>query len=310
MSAGLHAPPKSRRKKKRLGTLDLIGALANTIGVVTGVTSIVGDHVVLFVVSLVAVLLVTGSWLWRRRTVPAVAMLAVGCLMIGGVVTFGINRLIATNTHKTVAEPEEITTTDTAVPILPDSPAPESAPATPGTASSDAANGTASDAANDAANDGTAGGANDGTTGSGSDIGVTSTGDGTATGRTADGAKILIDETFTLERNAAIDVDRPAQRPAANHTDGPTGVYDLYHDWGEVQSDAIEAVNGPNTYSYPSGNPSTMYTTCKTALATETPYLSNTSDFCLRTSSGHIAHAVITQTRQDHTFVVHVTVFG
>ncbi len=134
----------------------------------------------------------------------------------------------------------------------------------------------------------------------------------TATG-TDDGAPqavVATDQTLTLERGAAIDVDSAGNPAARNHADGATGDYDLYHDWGQYKSDTIQATNGPNTYSYPGGNPNTAYVTCKDVIATATPYMTANLDFCFRTSAGRIAHAVVTRERTDHAFVLHVIVWN
>ncbi|MFY1615750.1 hypothetical protein [Micromonospora sp. WMMD736] len=70
---------------RRLRTLFVIGAAANVLGVVTAVESWLKRDVLLFALTLTAVLLLGGFWLWRRQTRVAIALLAVGCVLLGGV---------------------------------------------------------------------------------------------------------------------------------------------------------------------------------------------------------------------------------
>ncbi|MET8086633.1 hypothetical protein [Micromonospora sp. NPDC005237] len=76
----------------RIRTLAVIGVVANVLGVVTAVESVLRRDVLLFVLTLTAVLLLAGFWLWYRRTRLAVALLTLGCLMLGGVVATQLNR--------------------------------------------------------------------------------------------------------------------------------------------------------------------------------------------------------------------------
>ncbi|MEU4337958.1 hypothetical protein AB0F59_25445 [Micromonospora lupini] len=80
----------------RIRTLAVIGVVANVLGVVTAVESVLRRDVLLFVLTLTAVLLLAGFWLWYRRTRLAVALLALGCLLLGGVVATQLNRQSAT----------------------------------------------------------------------------------------------------------------------------------------------------------------------------------------------------------------------
>jgi hypothetical protein len=75
--------------------------------------------------------------------------------------------------------------------------------------------------------------------------------------------------TSSCPRNAAIDVDKMTQFAALNHRDGATGDYDLYHNWGQVKTDAIQAINAPNVYVYSGGGPSCFK--CKTELESSSP---------------------------------------
>lgn len=70
----------------------MIGVAANVLGVVTAVESVLRRDVLLFVLTLTAVLLLAGFWLWYRRTRLAVALLALGCLLLGGVVATQLSR--------------------------------------------------------------------------------------------------------------------------------------------------------------------------------------------------------------------------
>ncbi|WP_435205556.1 hypothetical protein [Micromonospora sp. bgisy143] len=71
---------------RRLRTLFVIGVAANVIGVVTAVESWLKRDVLLFALTLTAVLVLGAFWLWYRRTRVAIALLALGCLLLGGVV--------------------------------------------------------------------------------------------------------------------------------------------------------------------------------------------------------------------------------
>ncbi|GAA2190864.1 hypothetical protein [Micromonospora lupini] len=76
----------------RIRTLAVIGVAANVLGVVTAVESVLRRDVLLFVLTLTAVLLLAGFWLWYRRTRLAIALLVLGCLLLGGVVATQLNR--------------------------------------------------------------------------------------------------------------------------------------------------------------------------------------------------------------------------
>ncbi|MFG1885901.1 hypothetical protein [Micromonospora sp. NPDC049102] len=71
---------------RRIRTLAVIGVAANILGVVTAVESWLKQDVLLFALTLTAVLLLGGFWLWRQRTRVAIALLTMGCLLLGGVV--------------------------------------------------------------------------------------------------------------------------------------------------------------------------------------------------------------------------------
>ncbi|MGV9213823.1 hypothetical protein ACTFTM_18370 [Micromonospora sp. RB23] len=70
---------------RRIRTLAVIGVAANVLGVVTAVESWLKRDVLLFALTLTAVLVLGAFWLWRRRTRVAIALLALGCLLLGGV---------------------------------------------------------------------------------------------------------------------------------------------------------------------------------------------------------------------------------
>ncbi|MGC4855390.1 hypothetical protein ACLQ24_18865 [Micromonospora sp. DT4] len=86
---GESSPPASTAgdsDDRRIRTLAVIGVAANILGVVTAVESWLKQDVLLFALTLTAVLLLGGFWLWYRRTRVAIALLAMGCLLLGGVV--------------------------------------------------------------------------------------------------------------------------------------------------------------------------------------------------------------------------------
>ncbi|PWW53150.1 hypothetical protein [Actinokineospora spheciospongiae] len=130
-----------------------------------------------------------------------------------------------------------------------------------------------------------------------------------SSGATSTGPRKLVDQTVVLPRDAAVDVDAPGQEAVTDHDDGATGDHDLFHDWGQVRSDNIQAVNGPNIYPYSGGSPSQAYHTCKSDM--DRPANPNTGggDFCFRTSEGRTAFASTTRTREDKAFVLHVIVW-
>ncbi|MFG3557272.1 hypothetical protein ACGGAQ_23085 [Micromonospora sp. NPDC047557] len=76
----------------RIRTLAVIGVVANVLGVVTAVESWLKRDVLLFALTLTAVLVLGGFWLWYRQTRVAVALLAMGCLLLGGVVATQLSR--------------------------------------------------------------------------------------------------------------------------------------------------------------------------------------------------------------------------
>ncbi|RSM55664.1 hypothetical protein DMB66_35745 [Actinoplanes sp. ATCC 53533] len=267
MSAGTEAPPSAPESTTQ-HLVRRTGVVADVLGVAGGVAAFIKGDFDLFALSIVAVMLISASWFWRRRTSTAVGLLVTGCVLVGCVATLAVNRWL---------HPQPAGATAAG--------APQRGPVTAGTAQPPA--GIATQAAT-------------GSSGSGSTV--------------ADGDApqpvVVVDQTVTLERGAAADVDAPDKPPAQNRADGATGEYDLYHDWGAVKSDTVQPINGPNAYTYPGGNPGNAYSTCKEVLATATPYMSTTGAFCFRTSAGRIGYAVTTRERSDHAFVLHVVVWN
>jgi hypothetical protein len=246
-----------------------VGLIADLLGIATFVAGTVTKDRPLIVLSAIALCLLTGSWFWRRRPVLAVSTLALGCLITGAAVMYGFDH--------SVRPPASLVANERARPVTPSPPtSPTSIPAESG--------------------------------------GTTATTTPTPATTPADpgddlSPKKLVDENIVLPRNAAIDVDKPDQPAALDHRDGAVGDYDLYHDWAEVQSDAIQVVNAPNAYPFSGGNLSRAYFICKADLE-KSAYPSATGPFCFTSSQGHLGYAIITQTRRDdQAFVVHVVVW-
>ncbi|MFG2049186.1 hypothetical protein ACGFIW_17380 [Micromonospora sp. NPDC048935] len=72
--------------------LTVVGVAANVLGVVTAVQSVLRRDALLIVLTLTAVLLLGGFWFWYQRTRLAVALLALGCVLLGGVVATQLGR--------------------------------------------------------------------------------------------------------------------------------------------------------------------------------------------------------------------------
>ncbi|MET8282197.1 hypothetical protein [Micromonospora sp. NPDC005174] len=120
---------------RRIRTLAVIGVAANILGVVTAVESWLKQDVLLFALTLTAVLLLGGFWLWRRRTRVAIAMLALGCLLLGGVLATQLrHRSTPSSTagSSSMPSPTGSPTSATAPPPTTGPAAPSPSQATPG----------------------------------------------------------------------------------------------------------------------------------------------------------------------------------
>jgi hypothetical protein len=129
--------------------------------------------------------------------------------------------------------------------------------------------------------------------------------------------KVLVDETLTLDRGAAVDVDQPGGPVAADHQEGATDGYDLYHGPG-IYGASIEAVNAPNVYfSLSALNPSSAYLPCRDAITSREPSPSMqvmsayaTGQFCFRTSDRHVAIAIVNKALPDGALVLRAVVWA
>lgn len=262
---------------RRLRTLFVIGVAANVLGVVTAVESWLKRDVLLFALTLTAVLLLGGFWLWRRQARVAITLLALGCLLLGGVLATQLR-------HPSTPSPSA------------DAPSASSSSAGAPTSSSTS-------------------GASTGATAVAAPSPPTSPAappaSQAASGSNPDAPRTLVVQDVVLPREAAVDVDRPDQRVVPHHFDGATDGLDLYHDWGDVRSDNVQVANAPNVYPYSGGNPGQAYADC-VASATGSARASFTpgANWCFRTSEGRLGFATITNdSRADKAFVVHVVVW-
>ncbi len=120
---------------------------------------------------------------------------------------------------------------------------------------------------------------------------------------------IFVETNLVIPRNAAVDVDK---NPVAIITDqqGLSGNdYDLYHYWGEVASDTLEAINAPNAYTVSSGNIEQLHVNCRQAIKTNSVYDSGQT-FCFKTSGGRLGYIKVTDDQSDHSFVAHLIVWN
>src|SRR3954470_13560492 len=193
MSADTEAPPSALES----ATQNLVrrtGVVADVLGVAGGVAAFIKGDFDLVALSVVAVMLISASWFWRRRTRTAVGLLVAGCLLLGSVATLAVNRWLHPQTAGS-----------TAAGATPRSPFTASSAPTPAETDSSGPGGTVNVEADDAPQ-----------------------------------PVAVMDQTVTLERGAAADVDTPDQPPAQDHTDGATGEYDVFHDWGALKTDTVQ----------------------------------------------------------------------
>ncbi|MEV4119983.1 hypothetical protein [Micromonospora sp. NPDC049645] len=85
-------PAANGDRERRLRTLTVVGVAANVLGVVTAVESVLRRDALLIALALTAVLLLGGFWFWYQQTRLAVALLALGCVLLGGVVATQVGR--------------------------------------------------------------------------------------------------------------------------------------------------------------------------------------------------------------------------
>ncbi|WP_328653907.1 hypothetical protein OG598_08600 [Micromonospora sp. NBC_00330] len=86
------APAANADGERRLRTLTVVGVAANVLGVVTAVEGVLRRDALLVALALTAVLLLGGFWFWYQRTRLAIALLALGCVLLGGVVATQLGR--------------------------------------------------------------------------------------------------------------------------------------------------------------------------------------------------------------------------
>ncbi|WP_433124468.1 hypothetical protein ACQPWW_19465 [Micromonospora sp. CA-240977] len=86
------APAANGDGERRLRTLTVVGVAANVLGVVTAVESVLRRDALLIALALTAVLLLGGFWFWYQRTRLAITLLALGCVLLGGVVATQLGR--------------------------------------------------------------------------------------------------------------------------------------------------------------------------------------------------------------------------
>lgn len=91
MSAGTEAPPSAPESVTQ-NLVRRTGVVADVLGVAGGVAAFLNGEFDLVALSILAVLLISASWFWRKRTAIAVALLVTGCVVVGCVGTLAVGR--------------------------------------------------------------------------------------------------------------------------------------------------------------------------------------------------------------------------
>jgi hypothetical protein len=126
----------------------------------------------------------------------------------------------------------------------------------------------------------------------------------------------LFSGEVTLPRHSAVDVDQPNQPVVADQS-GVTGIFDLFHDSGEVKSDTIRTHDG--VYAYPAGKSTdAAYDVCSDYTSPNPSYnaynpsagVSIGGIFCFTTSDHRLAWASVESVQPDNfTTVLEVRVW-
>ncbi|MFG1649482.1 hypothetical protein ACGFIE_06120 [Micromonospora sp. NPDC049275] len=262
-------PAASGSGDHRIRTLAVIGVVANVLGVVTAVESVLRRDVLLFALTLTAVLLLAGFWLWYRRTRLAIALLALGCLVLGGVVATQLGRQ---------STPPPTAGSSTATP-------PTSAPAPAPTTTAAAA-----------------------PLGSTPTQATTAPGGTTATDpdapRTLVDRSVVLPRFAAVDVDRP--EQQVVAKHSGGATDGLDLYHDWGQVRADnvrvANGPNVYPYSGGNPAQAYAG-------CVASAAGSALPSFTDGADFCFRTSEGRLGFATITDTRADQAFVVHVVVW-